>query len=178
MFNYVEGFESIRKMLIDFLGNGIDVTKLEPMDRVIESAEIDKVKILNSYQPLMVQRSLFGAMRNIGNVVEVMKEKVKIARETRENPKTLELSLEIMEHLSTIAPYIDDFIIEGKIREMNRLNELSRILYRKANHLGFYQDIETQLKRARISRDEVYAFVEKLSENIGLEVEALDESSK
>jgi hypothetical protein len=178
MFNYVVGFENIRKMLIDFLESGVDVTRLEPMDRVIESAEIDKVRILNSYQPLMVQRSLFGAMRNIGNVVEVMKEKVKVAREGCENPKTLELSLEIIEHLSVIAPYIDDFFVEGKVREMNRLNDLSRILYRKANHLGFCQDIETQLKRARISRDEVYAFIEKLSENIGLEVETLDESSK
>jgi hypothetical protein len=178
MFNYVKGLENIRKMLMGFLSNGIDVTKLEPMDRVIESAKIDQVKILNSYQPLAVQRTLFGAMRNISNVVEVMKEKVRIARETHENPTTLELSLEIIEHLSTIAPYVDDFIIEGKIREMSRLNELSRILYRKANRLGFYQDVETQLKQARISRDETQAFLERLSENIGLEVETLDESSE
>jgi len=177
MFSYVEGFESIQKMLRDFLENGIDISKLDPLDRVIESAKIDQIKILNSYQPLLVQRAFFGATRNINNVVEVMKERIKIAREIHENPKTLELSLEIVEQLSAIAPYIDDFVNKDRIKEIERVNELSRILYRKASYLGFYRDIESQLKDARITNDEVKAFVEKLSENIGLEVETLDESS-
>jgi len=175
MFSYVESFESIRKLLMDFLRNGIDVSKLGLLDHVIESAKIDQVKILNSYQPLAVQRALFGATRNINNVVELMKEKIEIARETHENPKTLELSLEIIEHLSTIAPYIDHFMIKGETKETDRINELSRILYRKAIHLGFYNDIETQLKNARITDEEAKAFVEKLSENIGFEVETVDE---
>lgn len=175
MYSYVEGFKSIRKMLIDFLRHDIDASNLDPIDQVIESSEIDQVKILNSYRSLKEQRSLFGATRNINNIIGVMKEKIKVARETHENPKTLELSLEMLEHLSNIAPYIDEFMTKGKTEETDRINDLSRILYKKANYLGFYQDIETQLKEANISKEEVKNFMEKLNEDIELMVESEDE---
>jgi len=175
MYSYVESFESIQKMLIDFLRHGIDVSKLDPMDRVIESSEIDQVKILSSYRSLKEQRTLFGATRNINNIIRVMKEKVKIAREIHENPTTLKLSLEILEHLSNIAPYVDEFVTNGKTEEIHRINELSRILYRKANYLGFYRDIETQFKDANITKEEVKDFVEKLNEDIELVVESENE---
>ena len=175
MHRYVESFENIQKMLIDFLRHGIDFNKLDPVDQVIESSEIDQVKILNSYRSLKEQRTLFGAMRNINNIVGVMKEKIKIACETHENPTTLELSLEMIKHLSNLAPYIDEFMTNGKKEEIDRINELSRILYRKANYLGFYQDIETQFKEANISKEEVKDFVEKLNEDIELVVGTEDE---
>jgi len=178
MFTYSQGFTSIRKMVTVFLEKGIDIDKLEPLDRLIESAKIDQIRVLNSYQPLAVQRILFGALRNIDSVVGAMKGKIKIARETHENPKTLETSLEILEYLSNLAPYIDGFHTKGKTEDTERISELSRILYRKANHLGFYGDIETQLKDAKIADDDVKAFVGKLTENIELEVETLEESSQ
>ena len=177
MYSYARSLESIRKMLVDFLERGIDVSKLDPVDRVVDSSKIDQVKILNSYLSLVEQRVLFGAVRNIHNVVKTMKEKLKIARETHENPTTLELSLEIMQHLSNVAFYVDEFVIRGKIKNMNRIKELSRILYRKARYLGFYQDIDTQLKDAGITEEEVQTFVEKLNENIELEMEIKDEFS-
>lgn len=176
MFSYADGFNDIRTMLKGFLYSGIDVSKLDPINRIIESAKSDQVKILNSYQPLAAQRVFFGAAINIGTIAEVMKERIKVARERHENPLTLDLSLELLEHLMVLAPYIDDFIHEGKIGDINRTNELSRLLYRKANSLGFYATIENQLKSAGITKDEAKAFVVKLSENIGLEIETLDDS--
>lgn len=162
-------------MLLGFLKSGIDVSKLDVMDRVMESSEIDQIKILNSYRSLIEQRTLFGTMKNINNIIGVMRKKIKIARKTHENPTTLELSLEMIEHLSNVAPYIDDFVINDRTKEIDRIDELSRILYRKANYLGFYQDIETQLKEAKITEEEAKTFVEKLNENLELEVENEDE---
>jgi hypothetical protein len=163
-------------MLMNFSRNGIDVSKLDPINRIIESAKGDQVKILNSYQPLTIQRVFFGVAINISTIAEVMKERIRVAREGHENPLTLDLSLELMDNFVALAPYIDEFIHYGKVRDIKRTNELSRLLYRKANTLGFYTTVETQLKSAGITKDEAKVFVEKLSENIGLEVETLDES--
>lgn len=175
MFSYANGFNDIRTMLMAFLHSGIDVNKLDPINHVIESAKRDQVKILNSYQPLTTQRVFFGATMNISTIAEVMKERIKVARERHENPLTLDLSLELLDNLIALAPYIDDFVRDGKVGNINRTNELSRLLYRKANSLGFYATAESQLKSAGITKDEAKAFVEKLSENIGLEVETLDD---
>ena len=177
MYSYVKGCADIREMLRIFLERGIEVRKLRLMDRLIKSSEIDQVKILNSYLSLVEQRALFGATRNIHNMARAMKEKLKNARGTHENPTTLELSLEIVQHLSNLAPYVDEFMIHGKIEDIDRLNELSRALYKKANYFGFYQDIETQLEDAGVTEEEVKTFVEKLSENIELEMETEDETS-
>jgi len=165
-------------MLRDFLEHGIEVTELRLLDRLIKSSEIDQIRILNSYLSLVEQRALFGAMRNIYNIARAMKEKLIIARETHENPTTLELPIEIMQHLSNVAPCIDEFVIHGKTGDIGRINELSRILYRKANYLGFYQDMETQFKDANITEEEVKTFVEELHKNIELEMETEDETTK
>jgi len=164
-------------MLNTFLHNGIDANKLDPINRVIESAKSDQVKILNSYQSLTTQRVFFGATMNISTIAEVMKERIKVAKERHENPLTLDLSLELLDNLMALAPYIDEFIHEGKIIDINRTNELSRNLYRKANSLGFYTTSETQLKSAGITKEEAKAFVEKLSENIGLEIDTMDDNT-
>lgn len=124
MKNYVEGFESIREMLRDFLRHGVDPSKLDPMDQVIESSEMDQVRILNSYLSLAKQRVLFGATKNIQNIIRVMKQKLKIAHITHENPTTIELSLEILENLSNLAPHLDDFLIGDKANDVNTINEL------------------------------------------------------
>lgn len=177
MYNYARGSIDIQGMLVNFLKNGIDVNNLKPLDYVIEASEIDQIKILNSYLSTVDQRTLFGALRNINNILKVMKEKIKIARETHQNPTNLEVSLEIMEHLSSLAFHIDNFLNDGKLNEIARINELSRILYKKANYFGFYQDVDTQLKNAGITEEEAKAFVGKLNENIELEM-IEDESSQ
>lgn len=176
MFSYADGFNGILVMLKSFLRNGIDVNNLEPVNNLIESSKVDQVKILNSYQPLAIQRVFFGAAMNINTIAEVMKERIKVARERHENPLTLDLSLELMDNLVAIAPYMDAFMHDGKVEDINRTNELSRLLYRKAKILGFNKTTESQLKYAGITQDETKFFVEKLSENIGLEVETRDES--
>lgn len=177
MFRYVSGFDEIRKMLNNFLCNGINTNELDPINRVIESAKSDQIRILNSGHSLSAQRVFFGAAKDIGTIAEVMKERIKVAREKHENPLTLDLSLELIDNLTALAPYIDDFIHKGKIADINRTAELSRILFRKATSLGFYTTVETQLKSAGITQDEAKAFVEKLSENIGLEIDAMDDNT-
>jgi len=176
MFNYVEGCERIHRMLNTFLVNGIDENHLEPLDDLIKSAQIDEVKALNSYQPMSQQRILFGAFRNIYNTTEEMRAKLRIARAIHENPKTVERALEMIENLCVVAPYIDEFLTKGGTKESGRLNELSRALYRKANRLGFYQNVDAQLKHAQIREAEVEAFAKKLTENIEIEVETTDET--
>lgn len=177
MFNYVEGCERLRKMLDTFLVNGIDEVHLEPLDDLVKSSQIDEVKALNSPQPLSQQRVLFGALRNIHGTTDEMRAKLRIARVIHENPKTVERALEMIESLCAIAPYIDEFLTEGRTKESEKINELSRELYRKANRLGFYQNLDTQLKRARISENDVEDFVKKLTKNIEIEVETTDETS-
>jgi len=177
LFNYVEGCERLRRMLNTFLRQGIDEAHLEPFDDLIKSSQIDEIKVLNSYQPISQQRVLFGALRNIYNIANEMRAKLRIARAIHENPKTVERALEMVESLCTIAPYIDGFLIQGKTKESEKINELSRVLYRKANHLGFYQDLDTQLKHAQIAENEVKNFFKELTENIELEVETTDETS-
>jgi hypothetical protein len=176
MFNYVEGCERLRKMLNTFLVSGIDEVHLEPLDDLIKSSQIDEVKVLNSPQPLSQQRVLFGALRNIHGTTDEMRAKLRIARAIHENPKTVERALEMIDSLCVVAPYIDEFLTEGGTKESEKINELSRALYRKANRLGFYQNLDTQLKQARISENDVGDFVKKLTENIEIEVETTDET--
>lgn len=177
MFFYVETCEKLQRMLKTFLVNGIDEAHLEPLDDMVTSSQIDEVKVLNSYQPLPQQRILFGALRNIYNTADEMRAKLKIARAIHENPKTIERALEMLDSLCAIAPYIDEFLSKGRTEEIARINELSRLLYRKANRLGFYQDMNAQLKHAQIAEGEVEDFFKKLTENIELEVETTDETS-
>jgi hypothetical protein len=176
MFNYVEGCEKLHKMLNTFLVNGIDEAHLEPLDDMVKSSQIDEIKVLNSYQPLPQQRVFFGALRNIYNTADEMRAKLRIARAIHENPKTVERALELVESLCAIAPYIDEFLTQGKTEESEKITELSRALYRKANRLGFYQDLGTQLRHAQIAESEIEDFFKKLAENIEIEVETTDET--
>jgi hypothetical protein len=176
MANYAEDCEKLRRMLDNFLVNGIDEAHLEPLDNLIKSSEIDEIKVLNSYQPLSQQRVIFGALRNIYNASDKMREKLRIARSIHENPKTVELALEMVESLCVIAPYIDEFLNQGRTKYGEKINDLSRALYRKANRLGFYHDLGTQLKHDQIAENEVEDFFKKLAENIEIEVETTDET--
>lgn len=176
MFSYVEGCERVHKMLNAFLVNGIDEDHLEPLDVLINSSQIDEVKVLNSYQSLSQQRTLFGAFRNIHNTSDEMRTKLRVAHAIHENPKTVERALEMMESLCAIAPYIDEFLTHGRTKESDKVNDLSRALYRKANRLGFYQNLDTQLKNAQIDENEVKDFMKKLTENIEIDVETTDET--
>jgi len=179
MFNYVGGCERLRKMLNIFLRHGIDEAHLEPLDDLVKFSQIDEVKVLNSYQPLSQQRILFGALRNIHTTTDEIRAKLKIARAVHENPKTIERALEMIDSLCAIAPYIDEFLTKGKMTESEKkINEFSRAIYRKANRLGFYPNLETQLKQAQIREKEVEDFFRKLAENIEIEVENVDETAR
>jgi len=178
MFSYVEGCDRLGKMLNIFLEQGIDETHLEPLDDLIRFSQIDEVKVLNSYQPLSQQRILFGTLRNIYITVNEMRAKLRIARAIHENPKTVERALEMVESLSAVAPYIDEFLTSGKTKEIEKINEFSRAIYRKANRLGFYADLQVQLKEAKIGENEVEDFFRKLTENIEIETETVDETEQ
>jgi len=178
IFNYVEGCERLRRMLNVFLEHGIDETRLEPLDDLIKFSQIDEVKVLNSYQPLSQQRILFGTLRNIYSTANEMRAKLRIARAIHENPKTVERALEMVDSLSAVDPYIDEFLTNGKTKEIEKINEFSRAIYRKANRLGFYPDLQVQLKQAQIGKNEVEDFFRKLTENIEIETETVDETAQ
>jgi hypothetical protein len=179
MFNYVDGCDGLRRMLNVFLRDGIDEKHLEPLDDLIKFSQIDEVKVLNSYQPLHQQRIVFGALRNIHTTANEMRAKLKVARATHENPKTIERAVEMTDSLCAIAPCIDEFLIRGKMTESEKkINEFSRAVYRKANRLGFYPNVETQLKQARIRENEVEDFFRRLASNIEIEAENVDETAQ
>ena len=179
MFNYIDGCERLRKMLNIFLKDGIDEAHLEPLDDLVKFSQIDEVKVLNSYQPLHQQRILFGALRNIHTTTNEMRAKLRVARATHENPKTIELALEMVDSLCAIAPCIDEFLARGKMTESEKkVNEFSRAIYRKANRLGFYPNLETQLKQAQIRENEVEDFFRRLASNIEIEAENVDETEQ
>jgi predicted ATP-grasp superfamily ATP-dependent carboligase len=166
-------------MLNIFLRNGIDEAHLEPLDDLVKSSQIDEVKVLNSYLPLSQQRIIFGALRNIHSTTDEMRAKLRIARAIHENPKTVERALEMIDSLCVIAPYVDEFLTRGKMKESeSKINEFSRAIYRKANRLGFYPNLETQLKQAQIRENEVEDFFRKLADNIEIEVENVDETAR
>lgn len=166
-----------QRMLADFLKHGIEEIKLTPLDHLIELSEINQIRILNSYLSMREQRVLFGATRNISTVTKVMKEKLKIAKKIHENPTTIEQSLELIEPLENVCRHVDYFMSNKRVLDLKRLNELSRIFYKKACSLGFYKDVDSQLKDAGITEEEVKDFITKLNENVELEMEILDEAS-
>jgi hypothetical protein len=174
MIGYVKLFESIKVMLQDFLHNGINESKLVLLDQVRESSEIDQFKVLNSYRTLDIQRTFFGAWKNIENILRTMRLRLERARITHENPTSIEASLEMMDYLVEMAPLLDSFVFNGQIDEIKRLNEQSRIVYKKANALGLYQDISSQIKEAKLTKDQVTSFTAGLNQNLS-EIETEDE---
>ena len=164
-------------MLSNFLKYGIEESEFDPLDRLVETSEIGQVKVLNSYLSLREQRVLFGATRNVYTIAKVMKEKLKNAKKIHENPATIDHSLELFEHLENVCKHVDYFMSNRKVLDLDRLNDLSRILFKKANSLGFYQDIDSQLKDAGITEEEVRSFVIKLNEKVELDMEILDEAN-
>ena len=168
MDSYVRNLAGIERMLNFFLAKGIDTSKLRDIERIVMASKIDQFKILNSPLSLDKQRALFGATRNLTNTLQVMEYRLETARQTHENPTTIELSLELIPHLSSVGSYVDDFTLNKHVQDLRRINEASRILHRKASELGFSQDIETQLKEAEISEEEAATFIRSLNKNFEL----------
>jgi hypothetical protein len=173
MIGYTQKAESIQRVLGDFRRKGIiDKARLRPLDELIRSSYADQFKILNTPQlSLDQQRSLFGALRNMHTTAKAMKEKLATASERHENPTTAELSLETMESLSMLAPYIDEYFAHRGVLHTETVNELSRILYKKAKSFGFSEDIASQFKALSIGPQELKCFTERLNQNILVETD-------
>jgi len=171
MDGYTEKVESIQIMLTDFVQNRVvDTKKLCVLDELMDASKTDQFKILNTSRlSLEEQRCLFGAVRNIYTTTKAMKAKLVTASERHENPRIADLCLEITQSVSNLTPYVDAYIIEGRMYDTKTINEFSRLLYKKAKYLGFSEDIAAQFREIKITPEEVKDFVKKLNENIELE---------
>jgi len=171
MSGYARKIEEIQAILYDFIQKRtIDSTRLGPLDELVRSSEADQLRILNTSRlSLDEQRSIFGAVRNTYSAVKMMKARLMTAAQRHENPTVADLSLEMIQSLSNLAPYIDEYVVQGRTGDMKTMVEFSRILHKKAKHLGFCEDVATQLKEINIAPDEIKTFVERLNENIELE---------
>ena len=173
MTGYAQKVESIQSVLDDFRRKGfIDKARLGSLDELIRSSYADQFKILNTPRlSLDEQRSLFGAVRNMHTTAKAMRTKLVNASERHENPTTAELSLETMGSLSALAPYLDEYFARGEVLHIKTVNELSRILYKKAKRSGFSEDISAQFEALGISPEELKSFTEKLNHNIETETD-------
>jgi len=160
-------------MLGDFKQKGIiDEAKLNPLDELIRLSYADQFRILNTpWLSLDEQRSLFGAIRNVHTTAKTLKARLAAASERHENPTMADLSFEVTESLSNLAPYIDECFTRGQVSQISSINELSRILYKKAKRFGFLEDSATQFKTLEIGPEELKSFTDRLNQNIQSETD-------
>ena len=180
MRSYKQEVLTIQNMLEKFVDSGkIEAKNLDLMDNIIRWSEEDQIKVLNnSYLPLHAQRSFFGAIRNMNITLKKMKERLKGASSSHENPTSAELCIEILPSLSNLAPYIDSLMNQNALpTEFKNVLEFSRILYKKATNLGFSQDVASQLKEAGITSSQIESFLDRFNKNVALELEIEEEVS-
>lgn len=179
MRRYEQELLSVQKMLEGFRKKGIvDTKRLNLMDNIIKWSEEDQFKILNDASlSLDEQRSVFGAIRNINVAMRSMKERLELSAEKHENPTTAELALELMPSFFTLVPEIDVFLREKRGIDSEYVSKFSRILYKKANSLGFSRDLVSQLKEAKITQSQVKSFLESLKKNVAMELDIEEEVS-
>lgn len=172
MYSYRRDIINVQKMLSLFVrAKTVEISQLAKMDALIERSEKDQIKVLSSSLPLDLQRTMFGAIRNVSTSMKAMKEKLKTASLRCENPTTAEQALELIESLSNVACYIDPFTNEGRIiAESEEISKFSRILYRRAKSLGFSEEKQAQLREAGITRKQVKSFVNSFDKNVSQEL--------
>ncbi len=176
MYSYKQELVAIQGMLNSFIKTKvIDVKQLSKMDSVIKRSEEDQIRTLNSSMPLDIQRTVFGAVRNIHTTVKAMKGRLLTASARHENPTTAEKALEMMEILSNVAHSIDVFANERRITDAKDIEKLSRILYRKAKSFGFSEDQQTQLREAGITEIQVESFINHFGNNLSQELDIEEE---
>jgi hypothetical protein len=177
MRKYEQELTNIQQMLKGFIKSGtIDTKRLSLMNNLINWSEEDQFKILNNASlSLDEQRPIFGAVRNINVAMKSMKERLELASEKHENPKTAELALELMPSFFTLVPEIDAFLHEKRGIDLEYVSKFSRILYRKANSLGFSKDVASQLSEAKITHSQVKTFLENLKKNVTVELDIEEE---
>jgi hypothetical protein len=154
----------------------IDKSKLGAFNELAQTAYADELRILNSPRlTLDDQRSLFGAVRNVHVAAKSMRDRLSTASQRHENPVTANQALEVCESLFNLSPYIDGYLKSGKVPERRTINDISRMLYKKAKRYGFSEDAATQFKALNIGSDDIQNFTKKLEEKIQAEVDADDD---
>lgn len=176
MYSYKQEVIRIQEMLSIFVKTKvIDTKQLTKMDSLIKLSEKDQIRTLSSSLPLDVQRTMFGAVRNITTSIKGMKERLRTASLRHENPTAAEQALEMMEILSNLAYCIDVFTNERRITDVKDIDKLSRILYRKAKSFGFSEDQQAQLRDAGITESQVESFIAHFGNNLSQELDIEEE---
>jgi hypothetical protein len=176
MYTYKQDISQIQEMLSAFLKNKyIDTAQLKKTDPIIKKSEEDQFKILNCSLPLDVQRTIFGAVRNINITVKSMKQKLKTAAARHENPTTAEKAFEVMESLNNLVSCISSYENGSRNGNLNEIDDYSRILYRKAKAFGFSEDMNTQLKEAGVTGPQIESFIDRFDNNLAQELDIEEE---
>jgi hypothetical protein len=176
MYSYKQNINRVQEMLNGFVKTKvIDIKQLTKLDSLIKQSEQDQIRTLNSSLPLDIQRTMFGAVRNMNTSIKGMKERLRTASLRHENPTTAEQALEMMEILSNVAYCIDAYSNERRITDVKDIEKLSRILYRKAKHFGFSEDPQTQLRDAGITVSQVESFIDHFDNNLSQEIDIEEE---
>ena len=172
MHRYRPEFVKINDALREFVDvEFIDNKKLDMFDNVIKWSLEDQISVINNaYLSIKEQMILFGAFSEIEKSVKVVKEKLKNALRSHENPATAASALSLMPRLIEIGPLIDFYVNRRKIRNFDRLHELTRNLYKNAKVLGFSKDPSSQLNEVGVTRKELTEFMDSFRLNINSEL--------
>jgi hypothetical protein len=176
MYAYKQDLIEIRQMLAVFVKTKfIETKQLSKMDPLISKSEEDQFRTLSYSFSLDVQRTIFGAVRNINMTVKCMKEKLKNASAKHENPTTAEKALEIMETLNNLVFCLNAYESGYMESSLSEIDEYSRILYRKAKAFGFSESLETQLREAGITNSQIESFIGSFDSNLAQELDIEEE---
>ena len=176
MYAYKQDLIEIRQMLAVFVKTKfIETKQLSKMDPLINKSEEDQFRTLSYSFSLDVQRTIFGAVRNINMTVKCMKEKLKDASAKHENPTTAEKALEIMETLNNLVFCLNAYESGYMESSLSEIDEYSRILYRKAKAFGFSESLETQLREAGITNSQIESFIGSFDSNLAQELDIEEE---
>lgn len=146
-----------------------DVKRVFPIsiNTVVEA----QAKMLNDGRvSLETQRILFGALRNIKNVMDSMYLSLYNAP-PHENPTTAERCKEIVPLMTNVTNGIDKYFKDGDERELNRIFTSSRALRKNSVNLGFSKTLNEEFKELSMSPKDINDFINTLNKTIATELE-------
>lgn len=146
----------------------IESNKIRVLDKLISDCKNEEVKILsNSLISLNEQRTIFGGIRNIIEITDVMKDHLISAHSKGENPTTAELCLEIMPIMKNVLSEYREYVKSNFNKEkVNKILILSDELRRTARRKGFKRDFSKELDSIGLSDKTKIQFMEEFKDNL------------
>lgn len=114
------------------------------------------------------QRVMFGALRTLRNVIDVMYIALLKAEERHENPTTAERCNEVISLVVDVANQVEKFdpYKDSNEEKLESIFNISRNLRKKASDVGFSKSINDELKEISMKPDEINKFINSLNQTI------------